>query len=76
MKSEVGAKRYETVIRGDGLEFLNVGKIRDQSADDLVELFDAFIRNRLYRLQADDKVICGKVIEDMTEPLRRELHFE
>lgn len=72
----MSGKQYETVIRGDALEFKNVGRIKDQSVEHLTELFDEYLESRLNVVESNDRIFAGKVIDDIPDALSRELHFE
>ena len=53
-----------------------MGKIKDQTQDFLVDLFDQFLDKRLDVVRKNDRITTGKVIGDMPDMMSRELYFE
>jgi len=69
-------KQYKTIIRGGALEFENVGRLKDQTVEQLTHLFDRFLESRQDVIDTNDYVIAGKVINHIPDVMSRELYFD
>ena len=72
----MSGKQFEAIEIGSAVEFKNVGRIKDQTQDFLVDLFDQYLDKRLIAHQKNDRILTGRVVDDKRDGAIRALYFE